>query len=40
MDERNELDIELTEEVVNEEIKEEPLAGQIWLFELLAEMRC
>lgn len=40
MDERNEMEIELTKEVVNEEIKEEPLAGQICLFELLAEIRC
>lgn len=40
MDERNELEIELTEDIVSEEIKEEPLAGQICLFELLAEIRC
>jgi len=40
MDERNELEIELTEDTVSEEIREEPLAGQICLFELLAEIRC
>ena len=40
LDERNELEIELAEDAVSEEINEEPLAGQICLFELLAEIRC
>ena len=42
MDEQNELEIELAETVVREEvevIKEEPLVGQICLFDLLAEIR-
>ena len=39
MDEQNEWNIELAETVVSEEPKEEPLAGQICLFELLAEIR-
>lgn len=42
MDERNELEIELTEDVAREEvetIKEDALIGQICLLELLAEIR-
>ena len=42
MDERNELKIELTEDVAREEvevIKEDAMVGQICLLELLAEIR-
>jgi len=42
MDERNELEIELTEDVAREEvetIKQDALIGQICLLELLAEIR-
>ncbi len=42
MDERNELEIELPEDVAREEvevIKEDALIGQICLLELLAEIR-
>ncbi len=42
MDERNELGIELTEDVAQEDvevIKEDALIGQICLLELLAEIR-
>ena len=42
MDERNELGIELTEDVAQEDvevIKEDTLIGQICLLELLAEIR-
>lgn len=42
MDERNELEIELSEDVAREEvevIKEDAMVGQIYLLDLLAEIR-